>query len=61
MPASLLHHTAGFAVITLGVLGVPFTVIVLAVLVPHPLLAVTLTVPVLNVPNDMLTLLLPLA
>ena len=59
MPPSVLHHTAGLAVITPGVFGEPFTLIVRAVLVPQPLPAVTLTVPVLNVPNVILTLLLP--
>ena len=59
IPASLLHHTTGFAVITLGVLGEPFTLIVRVGLVPQLFDAVTLTVPVLNVPYVMLTLLVP--
>ena len=53
------HHVAGFAVMEAGVAGAPLTAIHLSVLVPQPLLALTQTVLVVNVPNVTLTALVP--
>ena len=60
-PAVGAHHVPGVGVITPGVNGVPFTVMHLALLVPHPLVAVTQTDPDTNPAPGMveLTLLAP--
>lgn len=42
------HHVDGSVVVTPGVNGVPFTVMHLGLLVPHPLVAVTHTEPDVN-------------
>jgi hypothetical protein len=59
IPGVLAHQLLGVAVIAPGVAGAPFTVMQRAMLLPQALLAVTHTVPVLNVPYNTFTDVVP--
>lgn len=55
----LAHHEDGVEVIAPGALGDPFTVVQRAGLAPQASVALTHTLPVVVVPNDMVTELVP--